>query len=176
MRNRRQFLKTGLGGIAGLSTVPLLGGLAGCQTAPGASGASTGPAPVLQTQKITDRISVISGAPGNVVVLTTEDGLLLVDSGSAQAAAALRKSLGGARAHTLFNTHYHADHLYGLDDLRPIPKHLGGPVPLYCNLEVEQKIRQAFSYAFSPMVDQLPAGYLPKLCFHRITAAPFSGM
>lgn len=75
--------------------------------------------------------------------------------------------------HAVLFTHYHADHLYGLDDLRPIPRHLGGPVPLFCTHEVERKIRQAFAYAFGPDVGHLPAGYLPKLTFHSITEAAF---
>jgi len=120
-----------------------------------------------------------SGDPRNqryrcAVLVSTPAGNILVDT-----PPELRLQLLRARVkavHAVLFTHYHADHLYGLDDLRPIPKHLGGPVPLYCTLEVEQKIRQAFSYAFSPKVDQLPAGYLPKLCFHRISAEPFSAL
>ena len=67
----------------------------------------------ISTDKVTDRVSVINGAPGNVVVLNTGDGLLLVDSGSVQMASAVRKSLGSAHARTLFNTHYHADQTGG---------------------------------------------------------------
>ena len=48
----------------------------------------------------------------------------------------------------IYLTHYHADHVNGLDDLRPFPKLLGGPVPVYCTTEVERRIRQAFAYAF----------------------------
>jgi cyclase len=56
---------------------------------------------------------VVSGAPGNIVVLAGGDGLVLVDSGSAAMAKALRASLGGAPVHTLFNTHYHAEETGG---------------------------------------------------------------
>jgi phosphoribosyl 1,2-cyclic phosphate phosphodiesterase len=76
--------------------------------------------------------------------------------------------------HAVLFTHYHADHLFGLDDVRPFPYFLGGPVPLYCTVEVERKIRTAFAYAFQPEAEQLPAGYIPKLIFHRITQQPFS--
>ena len=109
MRNRRQFLQAGLGGVAAL------GGLAGCQSLPGAPGAASpgSRAVALQTQKITDRVSVIAGAPGNVVVLSAGEGVLLVDSGSASAAPAVQKSLAGSPVRTLFNTHYHADQTGG---------------------------------------------------------------
>lgn len=105
------------------------------------------------------------------VLIGTPAGNLLIDT-----PPELRLQLLRARVkvvHAVLYTHFHADHVYGLDDLRPIPRHLGGPVPLYCTIEVERRLRQAFAYAFAPDADQVPAGYLPKLCFHRITTEPF---
>ena len=119
--DRRNFLKSSLTGIAGIGAVPLLGNLAGCQTAP-AGGAGTAAAPqkskilparALPTAKVTERISVISGAPGNVLVLNSGDGVMLVDSGAPELAASVQKTLAGAHVHTLFNTHYHADQTGG---------------------------------------------------------------
>lgn len=75
--------------------------------------------------------------------------------------------------HAVLYTHYHADHLFGLDDLRPFPKQLGGPVPIYCNAEVEYRIRQTFSYAFSHEAEKLPLGFVPSLAFRRIGEIPF---
>jgi cyclase len=114
-RDRRSFLKTGLAGLAGLSAAPLFGGLAGCQQAPGvrSDGASAVRAAVLPISKVTERVSVIGEAPGNVVVLTSSDGVVLVDSGSLALAPSVQKSLAGARVRTLFNTHYHADQTGG---------------------------------------------------------------
>lgn len=118
MRSRRRFLQGALSGVAGLASVPLLGGLTGCQQL-AARSTDTAPAPAsgrpgaLATAKLTDRISVISGAPGNVIVLSASDGLLLVDSGSKEMAKALRASLAGGRVRTLLNTHYHADQTGG---------------------------------------------------------------
>ncbi|HXR52042.1 MAG TPA: MBL fold metallo-hydrolase [Steroidobacteraceae bacterium] len=107
--DRRNFLKSGLGGLAGLTALPLLGSLAGCQQLPTRSGS----AKALSTAKVSDRISVITDAPGNVIVLSSGDGVVLVDSGSAALAPAVQKSLAGARVSTLFNTHYHADQTGG---------------------------------------------------------------
>lgn len=76
--------------------------------------------------------------------------------------------------HSVLFTHFHADHVFGLDDLRPIPRHLGGPVPLYCTYEVERQLRQSFAYAFSQGADALPAGFLPKLVFRNIDETPFT--
>ncbi len=75
--------------------------------------------------------------------------------------------------HAVLFTHFHADHVYGLDDLRPIPRHLGSAVPLFCTHEVERKIRQSFAYAFTPDADGVPAGFLPKLVFKNIDESPF---
>lgn len=115
--DRRNFLQASLGGLAGLASVPLLGSLAGCQQVPArsssASASAAVPAQALGTGKLTDRISVISGVPGNVVVLSASDGLVLVDSGSAALAKAVRGNLHGANVHTLINTHYHADQTGG---------------------------------------------------------------
>jgi glyoxylase-like metal-dependent hydrolase (beta-lactamase superfamily II) len=118
MNDRRNFLKNALAGAGGLASAAALGSLAGCQSAPvrqSGSASSTQPARVgaLSTAKVTERVSVISNTPGNVIVLNSGDGLLLVDSGSAQLAPAVRKSLGSAKVRTLFNTHYHADQTGG---------------------------------------------------------------
>jgi cyclase len=107
--DRRSFLRTGLAGLAGLTSVPLLGGFAGCQQTP----ARTSARATLSSAKVTDRVSIIPGAPGNVVVLSSGDGVVLVDSGSLDLATAVQKALAGARVNVLFNTHYHADQTGG---------------------------------------------------------------
>jgi cyclase len=115
MTDRRNFLQASLSGLAGLAAVPLLGSLAGCQQVPtrDAAAGSTGRASALAMTRLSDRITLIDGAPGNVVALSSSDGVLLVDSGSAQLAHAVQTSLGGAHVHTLFNTHYHSDQTGG---------------------------------------------------------------
>ncbi|HUK01671.1 MAG TPA: MBL fold metallo-hydrolase [Steroidobacteraceae bacterium] len=102
--DRRSFL-------LGLASVPLVGALAGCEQTP--SRPSGGRNAALASEKLTDRVTVLSGAPGNVVALSSSDGVVLVDSGAASAAAAVRASLAGARVNKLFNTHYHADQTGG---------------------------------------------------------------
>jgi phosphoribosyl 1,2-cyclic phosphate phosphodiesterase len=108
------------------------------------------------------RCAVLIDAPG---------GRLLVDTPPELRLQLLRERV--AFVHAILYTHYHADHLYGLDDVRPMPRKLGGPVPLYCTAEVEGVIRRAFAYAFGPEAEGLPAGFIPKLVFRRITEAPF---
>ena len=105
------------------------------------------------------------------VLISTSEGRLLIDTPPELRLQLLRA--GVPYVHAVLFTHYHADHVFGMDDLRPMARHLGGPVPLYCTAEVEGKVRQSFSYAFGPAVEQLAAGYLPKLEFRRITQEPF---
>ena len=95
--DRRSLLKASLGGLAGLVSVPLLG--AG--------------SPRLSSQVLAGKVTLISGAPGNVLALATDEGVVLVDSGAADHARALKSSLGSAKVPVLFNTHYHADQTGG---------------------------------------------------------------
>jgi phosphoribosyl 1,2-cyclic phosphate phosphodiesterase len=106
------------------------------------------------------------------VLIGTPQGNLLIDTPPELRLQLIREKV--KVVHAVLFTHFHADHVFGLDDLRPIPRHLGGAVPLYCVREVEQKLRQAFSYAFMPGSEDLPAGFIPKLAFHRITDKPFT--
>jgi glyoxylase-like metal-dependent hydrolase (beta-lactamase superfamily II) len=109
--DRRSFLQASLGGLAGVASAPLLGGLSSCQQLP--SREPTGRSAALTNEKLTERITVISGTPGNVVALSSSDGIVLVDSGSSAAAKAVRASLAGANVHALINTHYHSDQTGG---------------------------------------------------------------
>ena len=74
--------------------------------------------------------------------------------------------------HAVLYTHYHVDHVFGLDDVRLFPRKLGGALPLYCTADTEEVIRQAFSYAFTEAAAEAPPGFLPKLDVppHRRTA------
>jgi phosphoribosyl 1,2-cyclic phosphate phosphodiesterase len=62
--------------------------------------------------------------------------------------------------------------VYGLDDLRMMQFYLGGPVPLYCEPRVEDRIRKSYDYAFTSEA-QSHAGAVPQLAFHRIGLEPF---
>jgi phosphoribosyl 1,2-cyclic phosphate phosphodiesterase len=106
------------------------------------------------------------------VLIRTPQGNLLIDTPPELRLQLLREQVG--LVHAVLFTHYHADHLFGLDDVRLFPKQLGGPVPLYCTDEVEEKIRTIFSYAFDPAVEQIPHAAVPRLTFRRITAEPFT--
>ncbi|MEX2186576.1 MAG: MBL fold metallo-hydrolase [Pirellulales bacterium] len=107
------------------------------------------------------RCSVVFGLP---------DGNLLVDTTPDLRTQLLRERIGVV--HAVAYTHEHADHLFGLDDLRLFQFYLGGPVPLYCEPRVEERIRRSFDYAFAEPVSP-HAGSVPKLEFRPIDERPF---
>jgi phosphoribosyl 1,2-cyclic phosphate phosphodiesterase len=102
-------------------------------------------------------------------LIRTPRGNILIDTGPELRLQLVRERIGVV--HSVLYTHYHVDHLYGLDDLRIVAKYLDGPVPLYCSEEVEKVIRQTFPYAFTD--EAAPIGFVPKLAFHRILGEPF---
>jgi phosphoribosyl 1,2-cyclic phosphate phosphodiesterase len=93
-------------------------------------------------------------------------GDVLIDTTPEMRLQLLRERVGFVAA--ILYTHAHADHLFGLDDARLFPRHLGGPVPLYCEAETEEAIRRVFGYAFDAVSLRIPAGGVPKLRFERI--------
>lgn len=75
--------------------------------------------------------------------------------------------------HAALFTHAHADHIFGLDDLRIFGHYLEGPVTLYCEEAVEEQLRRAFHYAFAPPFPNDHHFAVPKLQFRRIGTEPF---
>jgi phosphoribosyl 1,2-cyclic phosphate phosphodiesterase len=107
------------------------------------------------------RCSAILGLPG---------GNLLIDTSPDVREQLLRERIG--IVHAVLYTHEHADHVFGLDDLRLMQFYLGGRVPLYCEPAVEDRIRKSFDYAFESNT-HAHAGAVPQLAFHRIGLEPF---
>jgi len=55
-------------------------------------------------QRLTDKFAIVDGGGTNVLTFSTDDGLVLVDSGAPKSGV-----LKDAKVRTLFNTHYHID-------------------------------------------------------------------
>lgn len=97
-------------------------------------------------------------------------GTLLVDTPPDLRFQLLRERI--RLVHAVLYTHEHADHVFGLDDLRLMPFRLGHAVPLYCTETVETLIRRAYAYAFTERADTHP-GATPQLEFSRIDQQGF---
>ena len=101
------------------------------------------------------RCSVVLGLPG---------GNLLIDTPPDLRTQLLREQIGVV--HAVLYTHEHADHLFGLDDLRIFASYLGHDLPVFCDQHVEERIRKVFDYAFDPAMQKYPAGGMPRLVLH----------
>ena len=104
------------------------------------------------------------------VVLGLPAGNLLIDTPPDLRTQLLREQIG--LIHTVIYTHEHADHLFGLDDLRIFANYLGHDLPVYCNENVEGRIRKAYDYAFDEATRHYEAGGLPKLRLQRVGSEP----
>lgn len=103
------------------------------------------------------------------VVLGLPEGTLLIDTTPDLRMQLLREGIRMVDA--ILYTHDHVDHVYGLDDIRPLCFQKGGPLPVYCEARVERRIRRAFDYAFEPPT--APGGGLPKMTLNEIGTTPF---
>ena len=99
------------------------------------------------------------------VAIRTEQGTILIDTAPDMRTQLLRERI--PLVHAVLYTHEHADHLFGLDDLRLFPFRLGTPVPLFCESNVEARIRKSYDYAFSERAETHP-GATPRLVFESI--------
>lgn len=77
---------------------------------------------------------------------------VVIDTGPDFREQALRAGLN--RLDAVFYTHAHADHIFGLDDLRPlsfaVQRENGGVIPLYAAPETAEVLERVYEYTFSP--------------------------
>lgn len=82
---------------------------------------------------------------------TGAERTVVIDTGPDFREQALRERIANIDA--VFYTHGHADHILGMDDLRPlsyIAERRGGPIPLYADEETTEVLTRVYSYTFSP--------------------------
>lgn len=105
------------------------------------------------------------------VAVRLPGGTFLIDTSPELRVQLLRERID--MVHAVVYTHSHADHLFGLDDLRLFGYKLNRPIPLYCEEIVERQIRAAFSYVFTPPDPELHFGAVPLLELNRVGLEPF---
>src|SRR5580658_8906692 len=77
--------------------------------------------------------------------------VVVIDTGPDFREQGLRS--GVKRVDAVFYTHSHADHILGLDDLRPLSFKAvreDGPIPLYASAETRAVLERIYEYTFSP--------------------------
>jgi phosphoribosyl 1,2-cyclic phosphate phosphodiesterase len=105
------------------------------------------------------------------VLVQAPQGKFLIDTPPELRLQLLRENVD--LVHAVVFTHGHADHIFGLDDLRLFGYYLQRSVPLHCDATTEERIRQSFDYCFgNPALNNHP-GATPKLEISPIGLAPF---
>jgi phosphoribosyl 1,2-cyclic phosphate phosphodiesterase len=74
------------------------------------------------------------------------------------------------RVDAILYTHSHADHILGLDDVRPFNYRQRSAIPVYAKQDTLDDIRRVFRYAFQPEPLQTS---VPRLKLHAIEDEPF---
>lgn len=105
------------------------------------------------------------------VLVHAPEGNLLIDTPPELRMQLVRERI--PEVHAVAYTHSHADHIFGLDDLRICGHRLNRAIVLHCEEIVEQQIRASFGYAFeTPSVNNHHFA-TPRLAFQRIGVDPF---
>ncbi len=89
--------------------------------------------------------------PSIIVSYAGPDGTphnILIDTTPELRVQALREGLD--RVSAVVYTHGHADHIFGLDDLRRFNMVMQQPLPLYAAADTMALLRRSFAYAFEP--------------------------
>lgn len=113
-----------------------------------------------------------SSDPNNIrlrsSVLVEENGVrILVDAGPDFRQQMLQNRVDNLDAVLL--THAHADHIFGLDDIRSFNWIRRSPMDVYCEKRVADNLKSIFSYAF----DELKYPGTPQMELHMIDGTPF---
>jgi len=80
------------------------------------------------------------------VLISYNDRNVVIDTGPDFHAQAIRERVN--RVDAVLYTHGHADHILGMDDLRPLTFHHKEPVPLYADSPTADTIERVFDYTF----------------------------
>jgi len=82
------------------------------------------------------------------VFLESPKAKILIDTGPDFRTQALKRGI--QHLDGIFMTHHHADHLHGIDDVRPLSYH--APVELFASEFVIEEIKSRFNYMFAPPI------------------------
>jgi phosphoribosyl 1,2-cyclic phosphate phosphodiesterase len=93
---------------------------------------------------------------------------ILIDATPDFRAQALRARI--ARIDAILLTHAHADHILGLDDVRPLNYHQKMSIPVFGTQETLDIVKRVFRYAFDSMPTQ---SSVPRVDVKIITETPF---
>jgi phosphoribosyl 1,2-cyclic phosphate phosphodiesterase len=102
------------------------------------------------------------------ILVSYEGRNVLIDAGPDFRTQALRVNLD--RLDAVVFTHWHADHIMGLDDIRPYNFRQRGQIPIYASEDTMAVIRRAFLYIFD---ESKKESNVPQLATHVIDGGGF---
>lgn len=147
------------------------GVLAGLALAPAARRADA--AGSIGVANVTPDLALLTGAGGNILVLVTDDGKVLVDSGAAAATQdllATLEGLPGGRVNTLFNTHWHLEQVGGNEALG------GAGATIVAHHKTRQRLTVGYYLPLEDRYEQpLPEAGRPTKGFYTNDAATIGG-
>ena len=76
---------------------------------------------------------------------------------------------GSDRLDAILYTHAHADHILGLDDVRPFNFRQRESIPVYGTAETLAAMQRVFRYAFDEKIESM----VPKLDLRKMDETPF---
>ena len=99
------------------------------------------------------------------ILLRYNDHAVVIDTGPDFRAQALREKMD--RLDAVLFTHAHADHVLGLDDIRPFNEQGAKTIPIYANRPAMDGLRRIFQYVFD---GNYGWGGVPLIDAHLMTA------
>ena len=102
------------------------------------------------------------------ILLSSEQGNIVIDTTPDFRAQVLRAKV--SRLDAIVYTHGHADHVLGLDDVRPFNYHQGSTIPIYAFPETLAIVRRMFEYVFK---EHDPRATVPKVEVKELDGNPF---
>jgi phosphoribosyl 1,2-cyclic phosphate phosphodiesterase len=102
------------------------------------------------------------------ILINYLDRNIVIDTTPDFRAQVLRAGIG--RLDAIVYTHAHADHILGLDDIRPFNYHQRAPVPIYISRPAFVVLERIFRYAF---VNKERKSGIPQLDVNLIDETPF---
>jgi phosphoribosyl 1,2-cyclic phosphate phosphodiesterase len=100
------------------------------------------------------------------ILVENVDTCILVDT-----SPDLRQQLLNAdveRLDAVLYTHYHADHLHGIDDLRQINRSMNAAIDMYADADTMDNIKQRFGYVLEPIAAHARSYFKPTLNPHTL--------
>ncbi len=102
-------------------------------------------------------------------VFTKRDGVeILIDTSADYRQQMLRAGIKNLDA--VIYTHYHVDHILGMDDLRSLNIINKKSIPIYASEDTFRRIKQTFAYAFT---DEAFVSSVPRIIPNIINSKPF---